>query len=84
MGLLCDYAVVLLHERNDLFHEASYVDVAVLWLSSVKACCRKTECLCRLLKERGGGAVVISHDMSFDMMHMDRYTVADGGIVHER
>ena len=42
------------------------------------------ECLCRMLKERGGGIVVISHDMMFDTMHMDRYTVAEGGIVHER
>lgn len=40
--------------------------------------------LCRLLEERGGGVIVISHDMVFDMMYTDNYTVANGGIIHER
>ena len=43
------------------------------------------ELLCRLLEQRGGGTVVITHDPVFDRMRgTDGYTVRDGGIFHER
>lgn len=40
--------------------------------------------LCELLNERGGGAVVITHDRIFDRIQTDKYIVANGGITHER
>lgn len=74
-------------ERKKVFLSLGFASDAPLMLldeptNSLDDANRKL--LCRLLEERGGGAVIITHDRMLDEMQTDNYVVANGGITHER